>query len=152
MAWVFFVAGAVLVIAIALVAVGRVVGELEHERAPAVFVLEDAVVWIADRLPDEVTARVSYDDVATVVGWHLDWFGEVGAASRHGEELAGGGVRRDGAVAPDEAAIDAVVARSLAEGGPDPVDVVCILDLQLRYLAAIGAVGEVAEGWTEAER
>ena len=94
---------------------------------------------------DEVTARLSYEEVATVVGWHLDWFGEMGTASRHGQELAGDEVRRPGAVAPDEAAVDAVVARSLAEGGPDPVDVVCVLDLQMRYLAAIGALGERAD-------
>ena len=40
-----------------------------------------------------------------------------------------------------EAAADAVVARSIAAGGPDAVDVACVLDLQMRYLAEIGAVG-----------
>ena len=43
------------------------------------------------------------------------------------------------------AAIDAVVARSVAEAGPDAVDVVCILDLQMKYLVAIGAVGDAAD-------
>ena len=47
-------------------------------------------------------------------------------------------------MAPDDAAIDAVVARSLNEGGPDAVDVVCVLDLQMKYLVAIGAVGDAA--------
>ena len=44
------------------------------------------------------------------------------------------------AVADTDAATDAVVARSLEAGGPDPVDVVCILKAQLAYLAEIGAV------------
>ena len=44
------------------------------------------------------------------------------------------------AVADTDAACDAVVARSLQEGGPDPVDVVCILEAQLSYLAEIGAL------------
>lgn len=145
MTLVVFVVGAVLVIAIAFVAIGRVVGELATDRPPAVYDLHDAAQWVGDRLPDEVTARLSYDDVAQVLGWHIDWFSEVGAASRYGQELATDAMRRDGAVAPDEAAIDAVVARSLAEDGPDAVDVVCVLDLQMKYLVAIGAVGSEAD-------
>ena len=142
MEWIFFAVGAVVVVLIAFVAVGQVVGQLETERNPAVYDLNDAVLWIAERLPDEVTARISYDDVALLLKWHLDWFQEVGVASRHGQELATEKVRIDGAVATDEAAIDAVVARSLAADGPEAVDVVCVLDLQMKYLAAIGAVGD----------
>ncbi|MDW3217874.1 MAG: hypothetical protein R8F63_04610 [Acidimicrobiales bacterium] len=145
MTLVVFVVGAVVVVAIAFIAIGRVVGDLAVERPPAVYDLHDAAHWIGDRLPDEVTARLSYEDVAEVLGWHLDWFSEVGAASRYGEELATDAIRTDGAVAPDEAAVDAVVARSLATGGPDAVDVVCVLDLQMKYLVAIGAVGEQAD-------
>ncbi len=142
MVWVFFAVGAVAVILIALVAVGKAVAELETERSPAVYDLNDAVEWIAQRLPDEVTARISFDDVRTLLRWHLDWFQEAGVASRHGEELATDQVRVDGAVAPHDAAIDAIVARSLAVGGPEAVDVVCVLDLQMKYLTAIGAVGD----------
>ncbi len=147
MVWVFFAVGAVVVVVIAFVSIGQVVGRLEVERAPAIYDVNDAVEWIADRLPDEVTARLSYDEVAQIIGWHLDWFAEIGVSSRYGEELAGDKVRTEGVVAPDEVAVDAVVARSLAEGGPDAVDVVCVLDLQMKYLTAIGAVGdEVADG------
>lgn len=142
MVWVFFAVGAVAVVLIAFVAVGKAVAELETERNPAVYDLNDAVEWIAQRLPDEVTARISFDDLKTLLRWHLDWFQEAGVASRHGEELATAQVRVDGAVAPHEAAIDAIVARSLAAGGPEAVDVVCVLDLQMKYLTAIGAVGD----------
>ena len=128
---------------IAFVAVGRVVRELESERVPAVYDLHDAAQWIGDRLPVEVAARLSYNEVAQVLGWHMDWFHDVGAASRFGEELATDSIRTDGAVAPDEAAIDAVVARSFTQEGPDAVDIVCILDLQMRYLGAIGAIGGI---------
>jgi hypothetical protein len=144
MTLVLFIVGAVVVTAIAFVAVGQAVAQTAVDRPPAVYDLHDASVWIGDRLPDEVTARLSYDDVAQILGWHLDWFGEVGAASRYGQELAGDDMRREGAVAPDDAAIDAVVARSVEEDGPDAVDVVCVLDLQMQYLVAIGAVGDEA--------
>jgi hypothetical protein len=141
MGWVFLAIGAVAVTLIAFVAIGQVVGRLATERPPAVYDVNDAALWIGDRLPEELTARLSYEDVGLVLGWHLDWFQQIGVSSRYGQELGGAEVSKEGAIAPDDAAIDAVVARSLAEGGPDAVDVVCILDLQLSYLVAIGAVG-----------
>ena len=146
MIWVLFLIGSVLVVGVAFVALGQTVGRLERERPPAVYDLTDAVSWIAARLPDEVTARISYDDVAQVLRWHLDWFAAQGVASRHGEELAGEGVGDDEpVVAEEERAVDAIVARSLAAEGPDAVDVVCILDLQMRYLELIGAVDEAGD-------
>jgi len=152
MAWVFVVLGAVVVLAIAFVALGKTVGRLERQRPPAIFELKAAVVWIAARLPEEVTARVSYADVETVIGWHLDWFTDVGVSSEHGEELAGESVLHEGAVAVEDAAIDAVVARAVAEAVVedgvviDPVDVVCVLDLQMQYLVEIGAMSAAADG------
>ena len=49
-------------------------------------------------------------------------------------------------VAVEDAAVDAVVAKSVAAGEQiDAVDVVCVLDLQMAYLRKIGAVGTVVE-------
>ena len=46
----------------------------------------------------------------------------------------------------DDAAVDAVVAKALSAGESiDALDVVCVLDLQMRYLQEIGAVGETVE-------
>ena len=141
MIWLIVAVGAVLVVAIAFVSVGIAVGRLETETAPAVYRLAEAVEYVADHLPDEVTARISYDDVRTVLGWHLDWFASVGLATSHGQELGDPAVAVDEmAVGDTEAAYDAVVARSMSEGGPDPVDVVCILEAQLAYLDEIGAL------------
>ena len=141
MIWLIAAVGLAAVVAIAFVSVGIAVGRLEHETAPSVYRLAAAVDYVADRLPDEVTARISYDDVRTVLGWHLDWFAAVGLATSHGQELGDPAVAMDEmAVADTDAATDAVVARALSEGGPDPVDVVCILEAQLAYLAEIGAL------------
>ena len=146
MAWVFFVGGAVVVVAIALYAVGRMVSQLESERPSAVYELRAASEWIAARLPDEVTARLTFDELEQILGWHLDWFASVGATSEHGETIAGGDVVREGSVAMDDAAVDAVVAKALSAGESiDALDVVCVLDLQMRYLQEIGAVGETVE-------
>lgn len=134
--------GAVAVLAIAVAAVAIAVGRLENETAPSVYELEGAVDYIADRLPAEVTARVSYDDVRRVAGWHLDWFASVGLATEYGIELGDPAVDEDEVtVADTDAAVDAVVARSLKSGGPEPVDVVCICELQMQYLTEIGAIG-----------
>ena len=134
--------GAVAVLAIAVAAVAMAVGRLESETAPSVYELAGAVDYIADRLPAEVTARVGYDDVRTVAGWHLDWFASVGLATEYGIELGDPAVDEGAvAVADTDAAIDAVVARALKAGGPEPVDVVCICELQMQYLAEIGAIG-----------
>ena len=141
MIWLIAAVGLAAVVAIALASVGIAVGRLEHETVPAVYRLSDAVDYVADRLPDEVTARISYDDVRTVLGWHLDWFASVGLSTSHGQELGDPAVAVDDmAVADTDAACDAVVARSLQEDGPDPVDVVCILEAQLAYLDEIGAL------------
>ena len=145
MAWVFFVLGAALVVAIAFYAVGKVTGEMASQRPPAIYELPLAVEWIADRLPDEVTARISYEDVTRILSWHLDWFGAVGVASEHGQQLGGTDALHDGSVAIEDAAVDAVVAKSIDAGGAiDAVDVVCVLDLQMAYLREIGAVGSIA--------
>lgn len=141
MIWVIAVTGAVAVVAIAFVSVAVAVGRLEGETAPSVYRLADAVEYVAEHLPDEVTARVSYDEVSTVLRWHLDWFAAVGLATSHGQELGDPAVAVDEmAVADADAACDAVVARSLSEGGPAAVDVVCILEAQLTYLSEIGAL------------
>ena len=141
MAWVFFVGGAVVVVAIALYAVGRMVSQLESERPSAVYELRAASEWIAARLPDEVTARLTFDELEQILGWHLDWFASVGATSEHGETIAGGDVVREGSVAMDDAAVDAVVAKALSAGESiDALDVVCGGDRALDERDVVGAL------------
>lgn len=141
MIWLIAAAGAAIVVTIAFVAVAVAVGRLENETAPTLYRLGDAASYVADRLPGEVAARVSFDDVRMVLQWHLDWFGEVGLATSSGADLGDAAVDASRtAIADTDAAIDAVVARAIEAGGPDPVDVVCILDSQVAYLQEIGAV------------
>src|SRR5690606_14829669 len=111
--------------------------------------LEDAVEWIADRLPCEVAAQISHADVKRILQWHLDYFQGVGLASEYGEEVGGEVVPADaeGVVADDDAAVDYVVARAVEAGdGVWRLVGVCVLELQLKCLDAIGAIGPQAEG------
>jgi hypothetical protein len=146
---VFIVLAALIVFAVAAATVGSTVARLADQPTPAVLKLDEAVDWIADRLPFEVAAEISHDDVDRILRWHLDYFDEVGLASEYGEELAGEVVPTDSGpvVAEADDSVDYVVGRALAEGrGLTPLQVVCVLDLQLRYLDEIGAIGPSADG------
>lgn len=127
----------VLVVGIALYAVGREVVLLEGRARPAVFELEEAIAFIAERLPDEVTARVSHDDVRWVLRTDAEMLEEATS-----EVVALGDA--DEVVEQDET-VGRVLGR-VAEERPDLADedVVAILDARLAYLQAIGAIGSEA--------
>jgi hypothetical protein len=127
----------VLVVGIAFYAVGREVVLLEQRVAPSVYELEEAVPFIADRLPEDVTARISHDDVRWILRVDAE---ELEAATA--EAVAAG--EEDEVVDPD-GAVGRVLART-ADERPDLLDedVVAVIDARLAYLQAIGAVGDEA--------
>ncbi len=127
-----------LVVAIAFYAVGREVVLLEDRVQPSVFELEEAIDFIADRLPNPVTARVSLDDVRWVLVTDADVLEEATA-----EAVARGD---DDEVLDEDGAVGRVLDRATNER-PDLADedVVAVLDARLAYLQAIGAVGSEAE-------
>lgn len=127
-----------LVVAVAFVAIGREVGRLESRVQPSVFEVEEAVQFIAERLPDPVTARLSHADVRWILRADADALEAVTA-----EEVAEGEVD----LVVDE--VDAV-ARVLARAGqerPDVADedVAAVLEARTEYLRAIGAIGPEAD-------
>lgn len=143
MIWLAVVAGAVLVVLIALFAVSRVAVELEGTVAPALLEIDDAIEVVAEALPYEVSAVVSHEDVERVIGWVLDWFDQLGLFSDFGEELGGDWVTEERVVADEVGAADHAVARALEERSSiDPVHVTVIVDSFVTYLRDIGAVGD----------
>ena len=150
MIWLFLTLGVVLVAGIAMYAVGSAVGRLEASALPAVLEVDDAVDWIADRLPDEAAGQLSRDDVVDVVGWYLESFAEVGLAASHGQELGDGALSDDAegrVVAPLDDALDHVVARGLERRDPlNAVAVAMVADLLGTYLEAMGAIGRPVGG------
>ena len=151
MIWLFLALGTVLVAGIAMYAVGSAVGRLEASALPAVLEVDDAVDWIADRLPEEAAGHLSRDDVVDVVGWYLEVFEEAGLATAHGQELGDEALTDDAddagdaegrVVAPLDDALDHVVARGLERRDPlNAVAVAMVADLLGTYLAAMGAIG-----------
>jgi hypothetical protein len=139
---VLIVLAAIGVLVTAAIAVGAAVNRTGSQPPPAVLQLDDAVDWIAERLPFEVAAEISHADVRRVLLWQLDYFDTIGLASAGGAELGGESVSADDAlvVADDDAAVDYVVERAAASD-LTALHVVCVLDLQMQYLREIGAVG-----------
>ena len=135
------VVAAVLVVVIALVAVGREAFTLSAQPKQAHFDLEEAVQFVADRLPDEVTAVLTYDDVRSILRWHLEYLRDRGVPARR-DLIAGGPV-----VVEDDEGIAWVLGRA-DEVGLEVTDteVAIVLETELAYFDAIGAIGaEVPE-------
>ncbi len=128
-----FIAVTVLLVgAVAWFAVRRSTVFLAAREPSVLFEVDEAIEFVASALPAEVAARLSYEDVEALLGWHL-------------VHLAG---RRDEAevdIADDRAVADLLRA---AEGeGRDitAADVRAVLAAEVEYLVAVGAVGPDAD-------
>jgi hypothetical protein len=127
MAIAFVIVAAIVVFVIAAVVIGRETGRLAAAPPRPVFDMDEAVVWIADRLPPEVTAQHSHAEVRQLLLWSVEHLRALAAEER---------------VADEEETFGYIVDR-VAEAGSDwdPLEVKWVLDLQAQYLEIIGAVG-----------
>ncbi|NCY16601.1 MAG: hypothetical protein EBX39_07495 [Actinobacteria bacterium] len=134
----FVLLAAAVVVAIGLVTIGRITGELVDAAPTSIYDLDEAITFVADRLPDEVTAQLSFDDVRALLAWHLEYLEDRGVARRQGvDDLAAGPL-----VAAEDDAVAYVLGRA-GEAGLEVADVwvVQVLDADGAYLEAIGAIG-----------
>jgi hypothetical protein len=136
---VFLVIAAVVVVAIGLVAVGAVTGRLAEEPKRSVFDLDEAVAFVADRLPDEVTATLSYEEVRQIIEWHLDELETKGVAGESDHDLE---ELPTGPIVTDDDSVAYVIGRANDVGLElDDLHVFQVLEVEQRYLRAIGAIG-----------
>ena len=134
-----FVVAAV-VFAIAAVVVGREARRLDAVPPRPVFDLDEAVSWVAEHLPFEVGAVLSHDDVRRIIDWNLEFFRTKGVSGNGHTALAEGPVIVGGAET-----VDYVLARAATSGdGYTAAQVHAVLDAQMTYLEAIGAIGPEA--------
>jgi hypothetical protein len=115
----FVAVAAVLVVAIAWYALRRADAALAGREPWVLFEVDEAVEFVASALPDDVSARLSYEDVEALLGWHL-----VHLADRR-----------------DEGEIDIADEAAVI----DRADVRAVLAAEAEYLAAVGALGPDAE-------
>lgn len=144
MIWLFVIVAAVLVFVIAAGTIGREAHRLDAIAPRAVYELDEAVDFVADRLPAQSQARLTPAEVEALLVAHLRW-------------LHANGLQPDRVVdarqSIDENLIvseDALIAHLLATAEEaevellDDVDAVNVVAAHLEYFAAIGAVGPQA--------
>ena len=141
--WLWIVLAAVGCFVIAAVTIGGVSGSLARRPRRSVYDLEEAVDFVAERLPDELTAELSYDDVRAVLLAHCDYLASKGVASARTADDIGAGL----VVVPDDEPIAFILGRVEADGlAITDEQVVQVLNVETRYYRAIGAIGPEVSG------
>jgi hypothetical protein len=137
---VFAVIGLVAVVLVAVVAVGRVVYRLEPEPEREIFAHDEAFSFVVEALPDEATAELSYEDVIRIMRLHLDFLHDRGVARSGGDLTDGPGPV---VIQPGDA-VRFVLDRGRRVGfEPDARHVDAVIEAQLAYFEAIGAIAPV---------
>ncbi len=130
------------VVLVGLVVVGRETARLDAEPPRRVFDPTEAIGWVGDRLPFEVSAELSYDDVRRILSWHMEYLHDAGLTFAHDAPVLDHEVRVTAESA--RAAVHAAAARAGASYDSAHLD--AVVDGQTAYLVAIGAIAPAAEG------
>lgn len=128
------------VFAIAAVVVGREARRLDARAPNPVFDIDEAVAWVADRLPFEVSAVLSHGDVRQIIDWNLEYFRTRGVSGNgHTSDIEGM------VVVGGAETVDYVMHKARTVGAEfTATQVHAVLDAQMSYLEAIGAIGPEA--------
>jgi hypothetical protein len=129
-----------LVIAIAAVLVMREAGRLRADPPEPVFDTDEAFDWVVQHVPDIVAATLTPDDVRRILDFQLEYFRRKGVSVNGATPTPRGPV-----VVGGSETIDYILARAAATGEAYlPEQVHAVVETQLSYLRAIGAVGPAA--------
>ena len=134
-----------MVFVIAAVSIGREAHRLDAVAPRAVYMLDDAVAFVAARLPAESQARLTFDEVQQLLVAHMRWL--------HAKGLQPRDVIDRPQDIDDELVVseDTITAWLLGEAERlqiellDDVDAVRVVQAHLAYFEEIGAVGPRAD-------
>jgi hypothetical protein len=139
------VAGALVVAVVLLIAVYVLRRELARMGAhppPQVFDVDDAVEYVAQRVSDEFAASITVEGVRQIIELQIRFFA-VKSASRNGSTPGAKGP----VVVGHGETVQWILDRAAEEGVEYSVDQVrTVVELQLEYLEAIGAIGDELPG------
>jgi len=141
---VFAVVAALGVFAIAAVVVGREAHRLDAVAPRVVYIPEEAVDFVCDRLPEESQARLTPEEVEQLLVFHMRWLHEQGLQP---DNVVDATQSIDEPVVITEDALTAyLIGEAEAHGVDllDDVDAVNVVEAHLEYFEAIGAVGPQA--------
>jgi len=130
-----------LVFAIAAVTIGREARRLDSVAPRAIYELEQATQFVADRLPSDTQARLTYAELRKLLVFHMRWL--------HDRGLQPEGVIDRPQDIVDEVVIDEQTVAAYLLGAAEQnrieiledVDVVHVVQAHLEYFSAIGAIG-----------
>ena len=128
------------VLAIAAFFVVREASRIAERPPPALFDMDDAYQWVVRHVPDDVAATLTPADVRRILDLQLEYF------KRRGVAVNGSSANPPGPVVVGGAeTVDYILERAAATGeGYIPEQVYAVVETQLAYLRAIGAVGPAA--------
>ena len=107
---------------------------------PALYHLDDALAWVVDHLPDDVAATLTPDDVRRILEFQVEFFKRKGVSANGSTAYPPGPV-----VIGGSETVDYILERCAATGESYlPEQVYGVIETQLSYLRAIGAVGPAA--------
>ncbi len=130
-----------LVFIIAAVTVGRESRRLDSFAPRVVYELEQATKFVADRLPKDTQARLTFEELRKLLVFHMRWMHQQGLQPA-------GVIERRQDIAEEIVINEETVAAYLLGAAEqnrieilDDVDVVHVVQAHLDYFDAIGAVG-----------
>lgn len=137
----FSIVSAVLVFAIAAGVIGREAHRLDGVAPRAIYILEQAVDFVAARLPAETQARLTLAELGKLLNMHLAWLHENGLQPLdvidRPQDIS------QTIVVGEETLIAYLLGEAVKAKVEvlDDVDVVHVVRAHLAYFDAIGAVG-----------
>jgi len=145
MEWIYWIFAGVIIFLIAALTIGREARRLDAVAPRAAYQVDQAVSFVAERIPVATQVRLTLDELQQLLILHLNWL--------HGRGLLPIDVIDRPQHIDDELVIteEALIAHLLGEAEAagvallDDVDVVNVVDAHLAYFDAIGAVGPTAE-------
>ena len=135
---------ALVVFVIAAVVIGREAHRLDGVAPRAVYDLDEATAFVADRIPSHSQARLTYEELKKMLVLHMRWMHEQGLQPA---DVIDRRQNPDTEVVVGEESLTAFLLGQ-AEGARidllDDVDVVHVVREHLNYFDAIGAIGPSA--------
>jgi hypothetical protein len=130
-----------IVVAIAAVFVIREAGRIAADPPAAIVDADDAYEWVVEHLPDDVAATLTADDVRRILDFQFEFFRRKGVSVNGSRTGPRGPVVVGGAEQ-----VSYILERSAATGEAYiPEQVYAVVETQLSYLRAVGAIGPPAD-------
>jgi hypothetical protein len=142
--FVFIVIAALCTFVIAAVVVGREARRLDSVAPRSVYIVDEAVEFVAEYMSAETQSRLTPDELEQLLTFHMRWLHAKGLQPENVID------RRQDITTPVVVNEDTLTGYLLGEAERngivilDDVDVVNVVDAHHAYLAAIGAVGPQA--------